>query len=113
MEPGPVVAAGFALGILYSAVAVRMDRLRWEPARKHAQDFYVLGWWALAASAFLSAADSALVWAGATDLAVSATLRLGVVLAFVLAAASLLAAAGHTMTASASVKAPRPRQRTS
>lgn len=111
MEPQIAAAAGLLLGLSCALVAFLVDRARWHPTQHHAQDFYVMGWWALAATAFLNSTHSALVWGGIDRLALSATLRLSVVLAFVLAAAALVAAAGHLMTASTAVKTQPSRRR--
>ena len=113
MEPVTALAWGLASGIVYAGVALRVDRIRWQAPRRHAQDFYVLGWWALSATGFLAAAHAAIVWSSVDDLALLATLRLGLVLSFVLAVASLIAAAGHLMTASGAVKSAPPARRPS
>ncbi|HUR68594.1 MAG TPA: hypothetical protein VM370_05050 [Candidatus Thermoplasmatota archaeon] len=117
MEPVVVAAWGFASGVGYAAVAWRVDRARWDPGRRGAQDFYVLAWWALAATGFLGAAHAAAIGGGFDDVALVTTLRLGIVLAFVLAVAALFAAAGHLARAStaanAAVKAPPPARRPS
>lgn len=81
------------MGVLCAAVGRRIDTaLRGGGV---ARDYFALAWYALAAFGFLFAAFAGLVRGGATDLVLLATLRLGLVLAFVLALAALTAAGGH------------------
>lgn len=113
MDPATASVWGVVTGMLYAAVARRLGRSPTDDARPHAKDFFVVGWYALAASGFLAAAHSSLVWGDVHDLALVATLRLGVVLAFVLAATAFLTAGGYFLTASAGVKSRRPARRLS
>jgi MFS family permease len=102
-------AWGVLSGVGYAAIAFRVDRA---PRRRdRAQDSYAIGWYGLAATSFLLAGDAAAQWGGADDLALRATLRLGLVLSFVLAIASLLTAGAHFLAAERarrSAVSPRP-----
>lgn len=91
---------GLATGICYGAIARTLD-LRRDTNRRtgRAQDFYVLAWYGLAATGFAAAGFSAAIYLGADDVALLATLRLALVLTFVLAVAALLAAGAHAVTA--------------
>lgn len=97
MDPLLLGAWGVSTGIAYGAIARRVDRAR--PLRDRAQDFYVLGWYALAATSFMLAGYAAAIWGEADDPALIATMRLGLVLSFVLAIAALLTAGAHFLAA--------------
>lgn len=97
MDPLLLGAWGVATGIAYGAIARRVDRAR--RLRDRAQDFYVLGWYALAGTSFMLAGYAAAIWGGTDDPALLATVRLGLVLSFVLAIAALLTAGAHFLAA--------------
>ena len=105
LHPAWVVAWGLGTGVLYFWLARRLDRRVQGRAQQRARDFFVLGWYALAATAFLAAFQASLAWRDVEDIPLHTTLRLAVTLAFVLALASLAAAAVY-FTASARVKPP-------
>lgn len=105
MEATWVVAWGLSTGILYAWLARRLDKRVKGRAAQRARDFFVLGWYALAATAFIAALEATLAWQSVEDLPLHSTLRLAVMLSFVLAMASLVAA-GAYFTASARVKSP-------
>lgn len=105
MEPAWVMAWGVGTGALYLWLARRLDRRVQGRAAQRARDFFVLGWYALAATGFLAALQASLAWRDVEDIPLHTTLKLAVTLAFVLALASLIAAAAY-FTASARVKPP-------
>ena len=83
---------GVASGLAYGAIARRVERAR--RVRDRAQDFYAIAWYGLAATSFLFAAYAGALWGG-QDVALVATVRLGLILSFVLAIAALLTAGWH------------------
>lgn len=84
---------GVATGVSYAAIAHRVDHAPGRRGRAH--DFYAIAWYGLAATSFLLAAYAGALWSGTQDVALLATVRLGLVLSFVLAVAALLAAGVH------------------
>ena len=104
-EPVSVVAWGIGTGVLYAWLAKRLDKRVQGRAAQRARDFFVLGWYALAATAFVAAFQASLAWRDVEDIPLHATLKLAVTLSFVLALASMIAA-GAYFTASARVKPP-------
>lgn len=88
---------GVVTGIAYGIIARRVDSAPRERAR--AYDFYAIGWYGLAATSFLLSAYAAALWGGGDDIALLATVRLGLVLSFVLSIAALLAAGAHYLAA--------------
>lgn len=92
MEPATLVFWGSASGVLQVGIAAGASRVRWPARHRQAQDYYVLAWWALAAAGFTAGALGAAMEADLDDPGLFAMLRLAAVLAFVLAAAALLAA---------------------
>lgn len=105
MDAGALTLLASATGAGYFGLARWVDRNRAEEAPEEAHDFYVLGWYALAATGFLAAAQAAAIGGGWDDLVLLLTLKLGIALAFVIAIASLVAATANLVTASAAVKA--------
>lgn len=110
LDPGWVVAWGVGTGVLYLWLATRLDKRVKGRAQQRARDFFVLGWYALAATAFLAGFQASLAWRSVDDIPLLATLRLAVMLSFVLALASIAAAVAY-FTASARVKPPRSPRR--
>lgn len=105
MDAGVIASWGAATGAVYLLLARFVARPQAAGAPEEAHDFYVMGWYALAATGFLAAAQAGTVAAGWDDLVLLLTLRLGVTLAFAIAMAALVAAAANLVSASGAVKA--------
>lgn len=92
VEPAVVALWGLGAGIVYGGIGGVVDRGQRDGVWGRAHDLYVLAWYGLSASGFFAAGFGAAVGGGVGDVALLSTLRLALVLTFVLAAASLLAA---------------------